>query len=92
MAPEKRTAIRSRVVSWFILVVALYVLLVAVGVIGKGFRQVFGDVEGVETLFTFATNPFIGLVLGILATALIQSSSTVTSVIVGLVAGECRSP
>ena len=87
MAPEKRTAIRSRVVSWFILVVALYVLLVAVGVIGKGFRQVFGDVEGVETLFTFATNPFIGLVLGILATALIQSSSTVTSVIVGLVAG-----
>ncbi|MCE2493844.1 MAG: Na/Pi symporter [Alphaproteobacteria bacterium] len=87
MAPEKRTAIRSRVVSWFILVVGVYVLLVAVGVIGKGFRQVFGDVEGVETLFTFATNPFIGLVLGILATALIQSSSTVTSIIVGLVAG-----
>jgi len=32
-------------------------------------------------------NPFVALLLGILATALVQSSSTVTSVIVGLVAG-----
>ena len=46
-----------------------------------------GGPENVEALFVFATNPFIGLVLGILATALIQSSSTVTSIIVGLVAG-----
>lgn len=62
-------------------------LLAAVYVIGMGFRQEFGGAEGVESLFTFATNPFIGLVLGVLATALIQSSSTVTSIIVALVAG-----
>ena len=74
-------------VPWLVVIVAIYVLLVAVGVIGKGFRQVSGGTEGVESLFAFATNPFIGLVLGILATALIQSSSTVTSIIVGLVAG-----
>ncbi|MDE2790027.1 MAG: hypothetical protein OXI81_06355 [Paracoccaceae bacterium] len=78
---------QSRVISWFILFVALYVLLVAVGVVGKGFRLAFGGAEGIGTLFEFATNPFVGLVLGILATALIQSSSTVTSIIVGLVAG-----
>ena len=87
MKPEAPKSILSRVVPWLIVIVALYVLLVAVGVIGKGFRQVFGGPEGVESLFVFATNPFVGLVLGILATALIQSSSTVTSIIVGLVAG-----
>ncbi|MEM9979710.1 MAG: Na/Pi symporter, partial [Cyanobacteria bacterium P01_D01_bin.2] len=40
-----------------------------------------------EELFAFATNPFMGLIVGTVATALIQSSSTVTSIIVGLVAG-----
>ncbi|MCY4395695.1 MAG: Na/Pi symporter [Rhodospirillaceae bacterium] len=87
MAPEPRTSARYWFLSWLILVAALYVLLVAVGVVGKGFRLAFGGAEGIESLFEFATNPFIGLVLGILATALIQSSSTVTSIIVGLVAG-----
>ena len=87
MDSAKQTAVRPGFVHWLIVILALYVLLVAVGVIGKGFRQVFGGAEGVESLFMFATNPFVGLVLGILATALIQSSSTVTSIIVGLVAG-----
>ncbi len=87
MDPKKQLAILPRITPWLIVIVALYVLLVAVGVIGKGFRLVFGDAEGIEDLFIFATNPFIALVLGILATALIQSSSTVTSIIVGLVAG-----
>ncbi len=87
MDPKKQLAILPRITPWLIVIVALYVLLVAVGVIGKGFRLVFGDAEGIEALFIFATNPFIALVLGILATALIQSSSTVTSIIVGLVAG-----
>lgn len=40
-----------------------------------------------ETLLQTTSNPFIGLFIGILATSLIQSSSTVTSMIVGLVAG-----
>ena len=87
MEPQKQKAVRSAFLTWLIVIVAVYVLLVAVGVIGKGFRQVCGGTEGVESLFVFATNPFVGLVLGILATALIQSSSTVTSIIVGLVAG-----
>jgi sodium-dependent phosphate cotransporter len=38
-------------------------------------------------IFAFASNPLVGVILGTLATALVQSSSTVTSVIVGLVAG-----
>ena len=87
MVPTKQTDIRSGLIPWLIVIVALYVLLVAVGLIGDGFRQAFGDKEGIKSLFMFATNPFIGLVIGILATALVQSSSTVTSIIVGLVAG-----
>ena len=87
LQPNKLESIRSRFVPWLIVIVSVYVLLVAVGVIGKGFRHVFGGAEGAESLFAFATNPFIGLVIGILATALIQSSSTVTSIIVALVAG-----
>ena len=40
-----------------------------------------------QALFAFATNPFMGVLLGGLVTALVQSSSTVTSIIVGMVAG-----
>lgn len=76
----------QRVIPWLIMLASVYVLLVAVGAIGVGFRQLCGGKEGVASLFVFATNPFVGLVLAILATALVQSSSTVTSIIVGLVA------
>ncbi|GJM14907.1 MAG: sodium:phosphate symporter [Thermodesulfobacteriota bacterium] len=61
--------------------------MVGVGVIGAGFKWFSGGPQGAAELFQFATNPIIGLLLGTLATALVQSSSTVTSVIVALVAG-----
>ena len=73
--------------AWLAVAASVYVLLVAVATIGVGFRLTAGGREGAEELFAFATNPFVGLLLGILATALVQSSSTVTSVIVGMVAG-----
>ncbi|MGC8713592.1 MAG: hypothetical protein ACP5RH_14485 [Leptodesmis sp.] len=60
-------------------------LIVGVGVISSGFRAAVGDEA--EQLFAFAKNPFVGLVVRILSTALVQSSSTTTSIIVGLVAG-----
>jgi solute carrier family 34 (sodium-dependent phosphate cotransporter) len=63
----------------------VYLLLVAVGAIGDGFKTATGS--NAKELFAFATNPLIGLMIGLAATALIQSSSTVTSIIVGMVAG-----
>jgi sodium-dependent phosphate cotransporter len=63
----------------------VYLLIVAVSLIGAGFKQATGS--RAEELFQFATNPFLGLIIGTVATALIQSSSTVSSIIVGLVAG-----
>ncbi len=80
-------SIRSGWFATLIIIAAVYVLLVAVGVVGKGFNIAFGGPEGLAGIFEFATNPFIGILIGILVTTILQSSSTVTSIIVGLVAG-----
>lgn len=71
--------------AWGAILLLVYVLLVAVGLIGHGFSAATGD--RAEELFSFATNPFLGLVIGTMSTALVQSSSTVTSIIVGMVGG-----
>lgn len=85
------SAAASRRVStwmlWLVVLLLVYVLIVAVDVIGRGFSAASGGAEGAERIFAFATNPVLGAILGTLATALVQSSSTVSSVIVGLVAG-----
>ncbi|ACK65564.1 Na+/Picotransporter [Rippkaea orientalis PCC 8801] len=75
----------TKIFQWLGIIVLVYCLITAVSLIGSGFKLTAGDQA--KALFTFATNPFAGLIVGILATALIQSSSTVTSIIVGLVAG-----
>jgi sodium-dependent phosphate cotransporter len=71
--------------QWLAVALLVYLLIVAVALIGGGFRQAAG--ERAAELFQFATNPFMGLIIGTVSTALIQSSSTVSSIIVGLVAG-----
>lgn len=71
--------------QWAMVALLVYLLICAVGMIGGGFKMATGG--HAKELFAFASNPFAGLVVGIVATALIQSSSTVTSIIVGLVAG-----
>jgi len=70
---------------WASLVFMLYLLLLSVTMVGGGFKMATGDQA--KVLFEFASNPIAGLMIGLVATALIQSSSTVTSIIVGLVAG-----
>ena len=57
--------------------VGLDMMGLAFKLFGKGFA---------ETLIESTSNPFVGLFIGILATALVQSSSTTTSMTVGLVA------
>ncbi len=62
----------------------LYTFLVGVNGLGSGFKLLSGDM--LDTFFTATENPFIALMVGILATTLVQSSSVTTSLIVGLVA------
>ena len=72
-----------RLPNWVLTLLAigtLYMLIVAIGVIGDGFKSLGKDAA--EGLFDFATNPFIALFVGVLATAIIQSSSTTTTLVV----------
>ena len=62
----------------------LFGFLIGVKGLGEGFRLLGGDF--LELIFTTTENPFIGLVVGILATTIVQSSSVTTSMIVGFVA------
>ncbi len=85
--PEQATPSSSRPawLDWLLVAGLIYLLICAVSMIGGGFKSATKDEA--EELFAFATNPFMGLIIGTVATALIQSSSTVTSIIVALVAG-----
>jgi len=61
----------------------LYFFLVSIGLMGaafKGFGKGFA-----ENLISTTSNPFVGLFIGVLATSVIQSSSTTTSIVVGMV-------
>ena len=62
----------------------LFVFLLGVNGLGDGFKALGQD--ALEAFFAATSNPFIGLMVGVLATTLVQSSSVSTSLIVGLVA------
>jgi sodium-dependent phosphate cotransporter len=59
----------------------LFIFLVGVNGLGDGFKLLG---EGVlDSFFAATENPFMGLMVGVLATTLMQSSSVTTSLIVG---------
>lgn len=63
----------------------LYLFILSITLLGASF-----NLAGKETalaIFGTTTNPIVGLLIGLLATAIIQSSSTTTSMIVILVGG-----
>ena len=67
-----------------LIVLFLYIFLLSIGMMGaafKGFGKGFAEV-----LLNTTNNSFVGLFIGILATSLVQSSSTTTSIVVGMVA------
>ena len=67
-----------------LLAVVLYVFLVSIGLLGSSFK-LFG--KGLASqLIEMTSNPMVGLVAGVLATTLAQSSSTTTSIAVSMVA------
>jgi sodium-dependent phosphate cotransporter len=66
------------------IIAILYLFLVSIGMIGSAFKGM-GKEFAVQLIQSNA-GPLIGLFIGILATSLIQSSSTTTSLVVGMVA------
>ncbi len=77
----------SRLRSWgagLAVFALLYLFLVSIGMLGAGFKT-FGK-PFANALIATTSNPFMGLFIGILATSIIQSSSTATSMVVAFVA------
>jgi len=64
----------------------LYFFLLGLDLLGNGAKVIGGCTAG--ALFGDQTNPVAGLMVGILATVLIQSSSSTTSIIVSLVGAD----
>lgn len=63
----------------------VYLFIVGIGGMGHSFK-LFGK-EFADSILKTTASPFVGLFIGILSTAIVQSSSTTTSIIVGMVAG-----
>ena len=75
-------AYASRVI---IFAVMLFLFLVAISLMGGSFKLLGKGVA--EQLIASTSNPFVGLLIGILSTAIVQSSSVTTSMVVALVSG-----
>ena len=63
----------------------LYCFLLSIQLMSKGFHY-FGQ-GFAETLLRTTSNPVVGIFIGILVTSVAQSSSLITSIVVGLVSG-----
>jgi sodium-dependent phosphate cotransporter len=77
----KKKEIIKRII---LLAVILYVFLLSIKLMGGSFK-LFGS-GFAEQLVSITSNPLVGLFIGILATAIVQSSSVTTSIVVGLAA------
>ena len=74
------------IVKMLAVFVLLFIFLIAVSLLEKGISTTTGKEEREGLLAMGTNNPLIGFFIGLLATALIQSSSSTTTIIVGLVA------
>ncbi len=77
--------LRKPILRVLLLVVLLYLFFLSISLMGASFK--FFGRGFAEQLLATTANPFLGLFIGILATSMVQSSSTVTAMTVGLVAG-----
>ncbi len=80
--PTPETGVQ-RVLRALLVFGLLYLFLAGVGLLGDGIESLGEDFQ--EGLFASVANPIAGLLVGLLATVLAQSSSVTTSTIVGLV-------
>ena len=71
------------IVKIFGVITALYMFLVGINGMSSAIKHMGAGVA--ESIFTTTSNPFVALFIGVFATVLFQSSSTTTSLIVGMV-------
>lgn len=83
-AGKLKSPLGDTILKTIAIIAILYLFLVSIGMIGSAFKGM-GKGFAVQLIQSNA-GPLIGLFIGILATSLIQSSSTTTSLVVGMVA------
>ena len=71
-------------IGWFSVLFLIYLFFLSISLLGVSLKMLGGGV--LTELLSLTSNPFVGLFVGILATSIVQSSSSVTSLTVGLVA------
>ena len=76
---------KQKIIKVLTIIISVYLFLLSIKLLGHSFK-LFGK-EFAEAMLQMTSNPFTGLIIGIVATSLIQSSSTTTSIVVGMVAG-----
>ncbi|XP_018672441.2 sodium-dependent phosphate transport protein 2B-like isoform X2 [Ciona intestinalis] len=75
------------IVKIILAVACLYLFICSISMLGDGFQILAGKTAGeVFSNDSFLSNPLTGLIIGILVTALVQSSSTSTSIVITMVA------
>lgn len=79
----RRSLIESPVLRLLLTLVLVYLFVLAITLLGEAFKLAGKGVA--ESIFRATASPVAGLVIGLLTTSIIQSSSTTTSLIVGLV-------
>eukprot|EP00929_Paragymnodinium_shiwhaense_P020682 TRINITY_DN136_c0_g1_i6.p1 TRINITY_DN136_c0_g1~~TRINITY_DN136_c0_g1_i6.p1 ORF type:complete len:625 (+),score=153.57 TRINITY_DN136_c0_g1_i6:76-1950(+) len=89
-AKDEQKAMTDTELSWTKVILgslgallALYVFLVGLSLMGSSFKVLGG--RGASSMFSSIENPIAGLMTGVLATVLVQSSSTSTSIVVSMV-------
>lgn len=74
------------IINFLLLASLLYLFLLGLDLMGNAFKGMSG--KGVGDLLTSVDNPMAGISIGVLATVLLQSSSTTTSIIVTMVGAD----
>ena len=72
------------VIRWCSIPAIIYLFVLSISLLGASLKLLGASL--LTELFSAISNPFVGLFIGILATSIVQSSSSVTSLTVGLVA------
>lgn len=70
--------------AWSVIPLLIYLFFLSISLLGVSLKMLGGGI--LVELLSLTSNPFVGLFVGILATSIVQSSSSVTSLTVGLVA------
>ncbi|MCE5251712.1 Na/Pi symporter [bacterium] len=80
---ETKPSNNTMIYEFLKIIVYVYCFLLSIDLMGVGFKA--SSAGFISALRHATSNPFIGLVLGIFITSIIQSSSTTTSIIVAMV-------